>query len=161
MVIGWFLACEALGLDVHRNIFIIAITIGIVVPLCLLKDLSALQYSSMIGTVSVVYLISLLFYRTATTEYTTFNNSTTIHVDWFSFTGWPIIVVMNKSLRNIVKKFISLSILFKSYVIHYAAIQMYGVLEYRTPQNFFKITALTYFIVCIIYCAIGFCGLLL
>ena len=79
----------------HRNIFIIAITIGIVVPLCLLKDLSALRYSSMIGTVSAVYLISLLFYRTATTEYTTFNDSTTIHVDWFSFTGWPIIVVIN------------------------------------------------------------------
>lgn len=74
----------ALGVWLHRNLWITIFMVVIVIPLSYLRRLDSLKYTSIVALFSVVYLVLLVIYHLIFNEV----DQSQIHFDWIGPISW-------------------------------------------------------------------------
>jgi len=130
-----------------RELYILVIAPLILYPLCLLKDLSSLRFSSTIGLIAVFYCLILFVVESAEHGQSGQAAGTASDPDaeFVSF-EWSmgIFVVMNVAS--------------KANVCHYALPPIYGELQDRSIKRMWIVMGVSYAIVTVVYVTFSVCG---
>ena len=131
---------ELCGIQYEEYIFILALPL-VIYPLCLLRDLKPLRFSSTVGMISVLYCLGLLVYE-AIADYKTLNNPIAEFKKWESSAG--IFIVINVvAIAN---------------CCHFTLPPIYGALRDRSIQRMKIVIIVAYAVVFVIYVVFGICG---
>mmetsp|Transcript_12742 Transcript_12742/g.20625 ORF Transcript_12742/g.20625 Transcript_12742/m.20625 type:complete len:588 (+) Transcript_12742:49-1812(+) len=130
-------ALPAFGLPITRNLSAWLFALFPTLPLCFLKDLSALAPTSLLGLLSVIYLVLVICYRKFDGSYLpgghffadlpVDSQPSVPHDHLFQF-GLPSLVLVNALLMG--------------FLPHYNGCKYYRELENHNPSRFFTFTAL-------------------
>lgn len=123
-----------------RQLYITVFTLCIVLPLCLLKQLKHLKYSSILGIMSILYCFGLLIYKIITTQ------TSDELSGQFDVWHW------NMGL------FIVFNLCGKSLAVHYLLPGMYKSLRNRSVNKMSLLIMLAFVIVTILYISFAVCA---
>ena len=130
-----------------RQIYIILIATFILYPLCLLKDLSSLRFSSIIGIVAIFYCDGLFVYESI--EY---RNSGGVP----GTAGDPDAeIVINEWSVGI---FIVVNVASKALACHSVLPAVYESLRNRSPKRMWIVMIISYFVLTVVYVTFAICG---
>ena len=130
----------------HRMYILIASPL-ILYPLCLLKDLSSLRFSSIIGILAIFYCLGLFVYESI--EHHKNGEAPGTASD-------PNAVFLTNHWSTGI--FIVVNVAAKANVIHYALPPIYESLRNRSPKRMWIVVSVSYVVVTAIYLAFAICG---
>eukprot|EP00484_Ammonia_sp_Unknown_P018533 CAMPEP_0197041764 /NCGR_PEP_ID=MMETSP1384-20130603/18258_1 /TAXON_ID=29189 /ORGANISM="Ammonia sp." /LENGTH=487 /DNA_ID=CAMNT_0042472745 /DNA_START=16 /DNA_END=1475 /DNA_ORIENTATION=+ len=143
---------QADAIPAQRQVIIIIFTVAVLTPLVLLKNLSALRFSSFVGIAAIAYCLLLLVF-------TTF-----VHVgkdeDFTLGSAYDPTSVFELGSWNI-GFFVMTNVCTQAYVCHYSVQRVYLDLQQRTVKRMWIANGVSYAAVCIIYLIFGICGYVL
>jgi len=130
-----------------EEVIILVIALFVLYPLCLLKDLSSLRYSSAIGNLAIFYCLGLFLYealahhRKGREPGTASDDDAAVVFDHWSDGIFIVINVASKANSS-----------------HYALGQIYGSLERRSVKRMWVVMVVSYSVVTAIYLTFALCG---
>jgi len=121
------------GLFSKRWFVLSAITVGILLPLCLLEDLSALQFTSLVGVAGILYTTFFHIFRYLCGTYSV-GSPMLAHLSGKLIPRWPSpkFVLFRTNGGSLVL----MNMLCVAFLAHYNAISYRNELKNSTPQRF-------------------------
>jgi len=117
-----------------RSVILAFMSSFVLLPLCLIEDLSALQFSSVLGVAGVLYTVAMHFIRYLDGSYKAggaFVTESLAQISRTSYTAWTL----NKGTLVLV------NMLCVGFLAHYNAISYFKELKYSTLPNYTKAVA--------------------
>lgn len=135
---------------------IMFITVGIILPLCLLKNISKMRFASMFAIVALIYTILVViiespFYWKHYKENDYDENDLNTHPNWFE---------IGKSFKGDANFFSCVSTIFFTYSCHPGAFSVYKTLKNNTDKRINKVFRRSILLDMVIYLSITICGFL-
>jgi sodium-coupled neutral amino acid transporter 11 len=130
----------SVGLAVTRNATLLGASAGVLLPLCLLKDLSALAFTSVIGTGGMVYTMLFMILRLLDKSYGAGGRFAVSMVASQPVDLWSV------NLKTLVL----VSVLATAYVAHFSAPKFYADFKDATVPKFNKVVYLAFAIVVVL-----------
>lgn len=121
------------GLLSKRWFLLSALTGGILLPLCLLQDISALQFSSIIGVAGIVYTCLFHVYRFVKGTYS-IGSPILEHLSPKQLPHWPTPKFVNWRVNS--GSLVLMNMLCVAFLAHYNAISYNKELSNSTPQRY-------------------------
>lgn len=121
------------GLFSKRWFILSAITVGLLLPLCLLEDLSALQFTSLVGVAGILYTTSFHIYRYLLGTYSA-GAPMLEHLSEKLIPRWPSPKFV--PFRTNGGSLVLMNMLCVAFLAHYNAISYSKELKDSTPQRF-------------------------
>jgi sodium-coupled neutral amino acid transporter 11 len=141
---------RSFGFGVTRTGVLLGTHAGVLLPLCLMRDLSALAYTSVLGTGGMVYTALFMLLRTLDGSYGMGGRFSAGLAARRSMDIWSIDV----------KTLVLVAILSTSYIAHYNAPKFYQNLKDRTVVRFNRVVYLAFAIITSIFILIVSTGYL-
>lgn len=154
---SWTSILLGFGFKLAREQVLGGIALFVLLPLCLMEDLSILSYTSLLGSFGLVYTVGFMTVRFFDESYLPngkFYDSMApeLHPN---FEGAPALFTVDpKQTLTLV------SLLGTAFIAHYNAPKFYEQLADRSPERFSKTSAISFIVVIIIFLAfmiVGYC----
>jgi len=143
----------AIGLPLDRSHCLLLFTVFPTMPLCLMKDLSALAPSSFCALIAVIYTTIVMVTRTIDGSYApggAFYDSAKMPTE-------PL-VVSDHMMQFGIPSLTLVNNLAMAFLAHYNGCKYYRELESHTPTYLVKVTSIAMGISCVIFALCGYCG---
>jgi len=143
----------AIGLPLDRSHCLLLFTVFPTMPLCLMKDLSALAPSSFCALIAVMYTTIVMVTRTIDGSYApggAFYDSAKMPTE-------PL-VVSDHMMQFGIPSLTLVNNLAMAFLAHYNGCKYYRELESHTPTYLVKVTSIAMGISCVIFALCGYCG---
>lgn len=143
---SWTQILVGFGFDFRREQVLLGMTLFVLLPLCLMEDLSILAYTSLLGSVGMIYTAGFMTVRLYDESYLPggqFYDSVKeeLHPNFQSAPGLFAV--------DFIQTPILISLLSTAYIAHYNAPKFYEQLADRSPGRFSKISLVS-FSICIL-----------
>jgi amino acid permease len=125
----------AFGLNTSRWIVLGAISTLVLLPLCLLEDLSALKFSSLVGVGGILYTLAFHLYRAWDGSYSPGAFLTEFVPSRFQ-PNWPDVKLPLFSVNK--KTLVLANMICVAFLAHYNAINYYKELDEASPRRYAK-----------------------
>lgn len=143
---SWTQILLGIGFNVVREQVLLGMAILVLLPLCLMEDLSVLAYTSLLGSAGILYTVVFMMVRLYDESYLPggqFFSSVPIHLHP-NFEGAPNLFTVDKCSTPIL-----VSLLSTAYLAHYNAPKFYEQLVDHNPVHFSTVSFAS-FSICIL-----------
>ena len=130
-----------------RQIYIILIASFILYPLCLLKDLSSLRFSSVLGIIAIFYCVGLFVYESIDYQHSGgVPGAASNHDAGIETNQWSVGI------------FIVVNVASKAFSCHSVLPAIYGSLRNRSIKRMWIVMIISYFVLTTVYVTFAVCG---
>lgn len=146
-----------------RSVVLSVLHVMVVVPLCLMEDLSGLEVSSKLGVLGILYTVFFVLQRVSDKTYS-LDHKMSPHnlLEFMPASKQPVfkdpLSLYSMSVPGMLEL---INIVMVAYLAHYNAIPYYNELKEATPQKFTQAMTIGFTVVFLIFTAMMFGGYLL